>query len=263
MKDYIPEVVWLNVSPALVRFHQPLMQALSHQYSLGCWEYVHEQDEASSLDHAIALLYHYLSSASAPVHLIGHSTSGALALRFAQQYPEWVRSLTLLSVGVHPLIDWQAHYYANRQRLPCGREMLLAQMARLMFGGWSRCASQRLVALLDEDLKTALSPHSLYRIASDQAQDLPLPLLVCRGEQDGIVTQHDFQQWQEISAGSALAQPNSASPSLWQSPQEGHFFHYFCPTQTADVIQQFWTSIDRTESAVGSLLDSNTQIQTR
>ena len=31
----------------------------------------------------------------------------------------------LLSVGAYPVVDWQAHYYAQRQLLPYSRQMQL------------------------------------------------------------------------------------------------------------------------------------------
>jgi|GEM_PF-2838428 len=71
----------------------------------------------TSLDAALVLLHDYLKEGDRPLHLLGHSTGGLLGLLYAHRYPERVRSLTLLSVGVHPAIDWQAHYYIQRQML--------------------------------------------------------------------------------------------------------------------------------------------------
>jgi pimeloyl-ACP methyl ester carboxylesterase len=83
-----PRYLWLNTSPSLRCFEQPLLCYLSKRVSIARWEYLQTQDEASSLDIAIALLHDYLKNIPDTVHLIGHSTSGLLGLLYARQYPE-------------------------------------------------------------------------------------------------------------------------------------------------------------------------------
>lgn len=57
-----------------------------------------------TLAHAAALVDAVLSDPGAPVHLIGHSYGGALALHMAMERPERVRSLTLIEpVAFHLL----------------------------------------------------------------------------------------------------------------------------------------------------------------
>ncbi|MBD2545128.1 MULTISPECIES: alpha/beta fold hydrolase [Planktothricoides] len=124
-----PDALWINVSPALEKFNRPLLKQLSAQTAIAKWEYSQTPDEPTSLEIAVDLLHDYLKDRQQPIHLLGHSTSGLLGLMYARRYPEKVRSrsvadatsLTLLSVGVHPAVDWQAHYYAQLQVLPCSR----------------------------------------------------------------------------------------------------------------------------------------------
>ncbi|MGG6297571.1 alpha/beta fold hydrolase [Leptolyngbya sp. AN02str] len=252
MIDKIPDVVWLNVSPALARFHHPVMKQLSHQSLVAFWEYVHNQDEANSLEDALEVLHRYLSSWDEPVHLVGHSTSGTLGLLYAQKFPEKVRSLTLLSVGIHPLIDWQAHYYNNRRRFHCARELLLAQMGKLLFGDWSRLVGQRVIELLDADLNTSLSPHTLYHVVSMAPVSVSVPLLVCGGQIDGVLSPHEMEGWRSLFSTSVACMTSR----LWLCANEGHFFHYFRPELTACHMQSFWQSIQsaycRSAIAIGS-----------
>lgn len=116
-----PDILWLNTSPSLQCFDRPLLRYLCRQGLVGKWEYRQSQDEPCSLDIALVLLHDYLKSQNQPVHLIGHSTAGLLGLLYARQHPERVRSLTLLAVGANPAVDWQAHYYIQRQLVECDR----------------------------------------------------------------------------------------------------------------------------------------------
>ena len=51
--------------------------------------------EAFSLDDEVALVEHVLDRVAGPVHLVGHSYGGVVALATAVRYPERVRSLAL------------------------------------------------------------------------------------------------------------------------------------------------------------------------
>ena len=128
-----PEVLWLNVSPRLKALSYPLLRCLDELRRVACWEYTQEQDEPNSLEVAVDMLHSYLQSLPHPVHLMGHSIAGVVGLLYARRYPENVKSLTLLSVGVQPAIDWQAHYYTRLKLLPCPRSFVLTQMLPLGF----------------------------------------------------------------------------------------------------------------------------------
>ncbi|MEQ8756112.1 MAG: alpha/beta fold hydrolase [Coleofasciculus sp. G1-WW12-02] len=155
------DVVWLKVSPSLQRFDQRLIVYVSEQVSVKQWEYRQCQDEPSSLEQPLWRLHEYIQGVEQPVHLIGHSTAGLLGWLYTRHYPQRVRSLTLLGVGVYPAIDWQAHYYVQLGQMQCSRQMILRQMAYRLFGNPERYAVNGLVSILERDLESSPLPHSL------------------------------------------------------------------------------------------------------
>lgn len=226
-----PDCLWLNTSPILQCFDLPLLRYLSKQTSIARWEYSQTQDEPSSLDVAAQMLHDYLQSCDRPVHLIGHSTSGLLGLLYARQYPEKVKSLTLLAVGVHPAIDWQTHYYLHRRVL--SRQAILKAMAYNLFGYHNGCTIKSLASILERDLDCSLSPHSLFQPQSFLPGGVSVPLMVCGCLDDIIVEPNAIREWQPwLKQGDRL----------WLCPQGGHFFHFFSPQEVGKTILRFWQS---------------------
>ena len=113
----IADALWLSVSPSLKRLDQPLLNELSQQVPIAQWEYSQTLDEPCCLATTITLLHDYLEQCDRPIHLLGHSVSGLIGLLYARQYPQRVKSLTLLSVASYPAVNWQVHYYILRQHL--------------------------------------------------------------------------------------------------------------------------------------------------
>jgi len=228
----LPDVVWLNTSPSLGCFAQPLLRYLSQHEITAQWDYCQSQDEASSLDVGVLLLHSYLKSCNQPVHLIGHSTGGLLGLLYARQYPERIKSLTLLAVGVDAAVDWQAHYYVHRQSLT--RQALLTAMVYNLFGYQSPGTIRCLANILERDLDCSLSPHSLFQRQSMLPRGVPVPLMVCGSMDDIIIEPCALQAW-----GPWL----KAGDRLWECPEGRHFFHYFQPQLVAKQILNFWRSL--------------------
>jgi len=191
-----PDALWLNVSPALEKFDRPLLKQLSAQTAIAQWEYSQTPDEPTSLEIALDLLHDYLKDRKQPIHLLGHSTSGLLGLLYARRYPEKVRSLTLLSVGVHPAVDWQAHYYAQLQVLPCSRKIVLARMVYSLFGHQSHAITKEIIRILEKDLMSSLSPHSLYQRFSLFPGNAPVPMLICGSDNNFVIDSNLLQGWQ-------------------------------------------------------------------
>ncbi|MCU0523263.1 MAG: alpha/beta hydrolase [Elainella sp. Prado103] len=229
-----PQAIWINVSPSFKFLSQPLLHYLSHHTTIACWDYHQTPDEPCSLDTAINLLHDYLQCCDQPLHLMGHSTGGLISLLYARKYPARVKSLSLLSVGMHPAVDWQAHYYVQRQLLSCPRELILTQMVDHLFGSHIRMPVHRLVKILEQDLDYSLSPHSLFKRNSIASGNVEVPLLVCGGEDDIVVDQNHLGGWKD-----------SLKPCdrLWVCPNERHFFHFCRPRAVSQTITTFWESL--------------------
>lgn len=246
----LPDVVWLNTSPSLQSFDRPLLQSLSKQGAIAQWEYSQSQDEASSLHVAVHLLHDYLKSCPHPVHLVGHSTGGLVGLLYSRRYPETVKSLTLLAVGVDAGVDWQAHYYTHRQVL--SRKKTLTAMVYNLFGYHNECTIKRLIGLLEQDLNCSLSPHSLFQKLSVPQGEVPVPLMVCGSCDDIVVESAALQGWQPwLKEGDRL----------WMCPEGRHFFHFFHPLLVGDAILNFWKFLCLSDELHRSLKHSSVSAQ--
>lgn len=227
-----PKILWLSANPSFERFAQPLLRHLVQINDVAVWQYQQHADEASSLDIALELLHDYMKQGDRPLHLVGHSTGGLLGWLYARQYPEKVQTLTLLGVGAYPAVDWQAHYYALQRLLPCSRQLLLAQMVRMLFGQQNHYTTKALIAVLEKDIATSPSPHSLYQRPSIAPGGVAMPLLVCGSQNDAIADIAALKSWHE------WLKPED---SLWTCAQGYHFFHYFYPRLVGDRLLRFWT----------------------
>ncbi|MCL2937286.1 MAG: alpha/beta hydrolase [Trichodesmium sp. MAG_R02] len=227
----IPDILWLNTSPSLKVFNQRLIRYLSRKVLIAEWDYLQTPDEPCLLDIAVTLLHDYLKSINRPIHLIGHSTSGLVGLIYARKYPERVKSLTLLSVGVYPTVDWQAHYYVHRHLLPCSRETILRNMVKSLFGEQGRKVTQNLVKILERDLDLSPSPHSLLKRQSMVPREVSVPLMICGSCDDTITDPNLIQGWQPFL---------KSEDRIWECPEGGYFFHHFSPLNVAQPLLEFW-----------------------
>jgi pimeloyl-ACP methyl ester carboxylesterase len=233
--SHISDALWLNVSAPLQGFDRPLLKELSNYTLMTQWAYAQTVDEPTSLEVALVLLHDYLKHRDRPVHLLGHSTGGLLGLLYAQRHPERVRSLTLLSVGVNPAVDWQAHYYAQRRLLPCDQQTILRQMAYGLLGYPCKDRIDPVIKLLERDLYQSLSPHHLGRSVSLLPISVEVPLLVCGSVDDIIIDPNQLRGWQQH-----FSHPLS---QLWVCPGGRYFFHYFYSQLLSEQIVQFWDAV--------------------
>ncbi len=225
-----PDALWLNVSLSFERFDHKLLGCLARHLEVAQWAYRQTSDEPCSLDIAVTLLHDYLKGHNRPIHLLGHGTAGLVGLLYARQNPHRVKSLTLLSVGVNPMVDWQSHYYTQLEKLPYSRQEVLTQMAHSLFGHTSRPLVSGWVNLLEQDLIHTVSPHSLLKRGSLCPSGTEVPLLVCGGEEDRVVTPPQIQGWQPW-----LKQGDRAVLCPGR-----HFFHATSPRLVARQILDFW-----------------------
>lgn len=223
--------LWLNVSPGLCRLDRKLLEGLARYHSLSHWAYRQTPDEPSSLDIALSRLHDYLKGSHHPVHLVGHGTGGLLGLLYARQYPHRIRSLTLLSVGVNPMVNWQAYYYSQLEKLPCSRRQILTQIAYALFGYQAPPLIHSWVKLLETDLCHSPSPHSLLKRVSLFPGGASVPLMICGGQNDPIIAPDQIQGWQP------WLKPGD---HIWHCPEGRHFFHAEFPQLVANQILSFW-----------------------
>lgn len=227
-----PDGLWLCANAYLRRFDQRLVERLAKHADIRCWNYAQTADEPCCLDTALELLHDYVTQQSHPIHLMGHSLGGVIGLLYASKYPDWVKSLTILSVGADPAISWHAHYYALRALLPCNRKIILEQMVRLLFGPQPPVRAKSIAKLLARVLDTELTPHSLtHRNALLTPNKLSVPLLVCHGAQDVIIDPNTQVQWKQ------WFKPGDCR---WICPEGRHFFHYEYPQRSSQAILNFW-----------------------
>lgn len=242
MSQFI-EALWINTNSSFKRFDGNIIRHLGKQKAIAYWEYQQAQDEASSLNVALVLLHDYLKSLPQSINLIGHGTGGLLALLYARRYPHKVRSLTLLGVGCHPAVDWQAHYYAMRKLLPCSQDIILSKMVQRLFGYQNNYNTKGLIEILKQDLNTSPSPHSLYQEARITPGGVSMPLMVCASGNDQIIDRNTFYGWLNYLKKVDV---------LWECPQGHHFFHYFCPQEVSTEVIKFWYSIDQSSNRISS-----------
>jgi len=226
-----PDALWVNVSAGFQCFDRRFLDHLAHFSEVSHWAYAQTVDEPCSLEIAVTLLHDYIKKCDRPLHLMGHGTGGLLALLYARRFPQRVKSLTLLGVGVNPAVDWQAHYYAQLELLHCKRSLVLAQMAYALFGNLPQPAVQRLVHMLKQDLAQSPSPHSLFKRVSICPEGVLVPLLVCGGGEDAIVDPTQIEAWR------SWLKPEDR---LWLCPGGRHFFQASHPHGVAHQILNFW-----------------------
>jgi pimeloyl-ACP methyl ester carboxylesterase len=225
------DVLWLSASPSLKRFNKPVLRYLSQHIKIAVWEYNQTEDEASSIDQAVTLLYEYLSSCEHPLHLVGHGISGVLGLMFARKYPKYVSSLTLLGVAAQPAETWHAHYYVQRLLLATSREQVLANNVRSLFGNQPISTVKELVKALDKDLEKSPCMHSLCRIVNLPRGGVSMPLMVCGSTSDPIVAPPALHEWTAYL---------KKEDTIWECPTGNHFFHYFNSQEVGNQILNFW-----------------------
>ena len=228
---HTPQALWINVNPSLNQFDQRLCRLLSRQFDIQCWSYQQTADDPCCIETVLSLLDKFLCDQTEPIHIIGHGISGIIALLYTRRQPSRVKSLTLLSVGENPSLSWHSHYYSMRNCLPCNRQEVLHQMAKMLFGSQTRNKTEALIQRLIKSLDTELSPHSLAHFHDFFPGGVKVPLLVCNGACDTVVDPKAHRSWQ-YWLGSC--------DRLWRCYQGRHFFHYTHPHETQRIITDFW-----------------------
>jgi pimeloyl-ACP methyl ester carboxylesterase len=225
------EALWLTVTPSLSCFDQPLLQTLSKRWIIANWQYRYGLDEGGCLENAIEMLCLYLTDRQSPIHLIGHGMGGVLALMFARQYPNKVRSLTLIGVPERPAVTWHAYYYVQRQTFPCSSQQIFVRLVRNLLGDALPYPIGHLIVALKKDLEQGLSPHSILNLGTIAQGGVAMPLLICSATEDPIAHLSAVVDWNR------WLKPED---ELFLAPGKMHFFHYFYPELLSNKIRKFW-----------------------
>ena len=227
--------LWINASPSLKYFHRRLLNNLSKVVEIELWEYYQTLDESSSIVGGIDLLHEYLSKYDDRVHLIGHGIGGVVALGYARIYPAKIASLTLLSVAVQPGIDWHSYYYTQLRCLPFSRECILRSTAKGLFPHTGSNHIQDLVDRLRKDLVESPSNNSLYRLDILPAGGVEMPMMICGGQDDPVITSSLLYGWTNYF---------KSVDTIWCAATGGHFFHHFHSELVSYQIQHFWQKLE-------------------
>lgn len=230
-----PQVVAICTSQPLRRFDLPLLRSLSRQYAIAQWEHCQNADQPVDLNLAIAGLHEFMQTCQDKVHLVGHGIAGLIGWLYAKQYPERVRSLTMLSTGVDLASSWHSHYYEQRQLLSCSREVMLMRTAFYLFGYRDKEMLCWLAELLKQDLDNSLVPHSLFAPVRIAPTTISVPMLVCGAADDYVAGgTSSYQKWK---------QHLKDSDRLWLSNHGKHFFHYSQCQTVSTQMRSFWNSL--------------------
>lgn len=225
------DALWVNGSPSLRCLSMPLIQKLSGYTNVSGWEYIQSIDEPACMDTAVTLLYNYLTTRKLPIHLVGHGIGGVIALIFARQYPQFVKSLTLLSVTAQPANTWHVNYYQQRQIYTLSRAEALLNTIQNLFREEAIYNPQKLVNNFNQDLDNLPLMHSLFNIEKLPLGGISIPLMICGGQVDPILSYLELYKWKE------WLKPEDI---IWKCPQGSHFFHYFYPDLVSEEILNFW-----------------------
>lgn len=158
-----------------------------------------------SLSDEAALVHSLIESCGQPVHLVGHSYGGAVALRVAQEQPERLRSLTLIEpVAFHVLRDggpWESELLEEVTELAA--EVGAAAISGDYWGGmerfvdywngagaWSRTRLQSRLAMSRSVGRVAANFHATLNEQSQihEYRQLSVPTTILCGVESSWVT---------------------------------------------------------------------------
>ena len=239
-----PEILWIDIQPTLYCLNKRVGQRLSRDIGVKRWSFQLDPDEFCMESTVHSMLKETLESMDEPTHLIGHGLSGIFTCEFAQNYPELVESVTLLSVDTLSANQWSSHYLSMRQQLVCSRDQILKQLSSLLFQVKSSQVKAAFPRLLQACLDNELIQGSIVNLDHPGSLSSPkVPTLVINGHDDFVVDRKAQQRWEE------QLKPGDCYHSL---PGGRHFFQFSHAELTATLIRSFLDMVPGT-SAMDSL----------
>ena len=212
-----------------------------------------------SLDGAARAVSAVAALIGPPVHLVGNSLGGAIAIRLAAEHPDLVRSLTLISPALPDLRPRFASAQLTVALLPvvgpvivravmrADPEWMAKRVYRLCYGNPKAVSPQRHARELATLRRRAALPHSplVYRSSLRtmvgsyldrsprrlwrQAAAVGVPTLVLYGERDRLVA----------SRVAVRAQSTIPDAELLRLPDVGHVAHLERPEAVAAAMRAF------------------------
>jgi pimeloyl-ACP methyl ester carboxylesterase len=154
-----------------------------------------------------ALLARWLETFEGPVHLIGHSMGGQIAIRLAAEHPDLIRSLTLVNATGMPFRFDARPHIRSLPKPPYGG----AGIARVLVPDLLRAGP------------TSVAVASTRVVMGDMRElmhSLRLPVLLVWGEGDPLVPVVYAEAMQREIAGSRLVVlPGAAHVAMWDAPE--------------------------------------------
>jgi len=155
-----------------------------------------------------SLLARWLETFGEPVHLVGHSMGGQIAIRLAAERPDLIRSLMLVDATGMPFkLDPRPH---------------LRPLPKPPFGG------PRIARVLVPDFLRAgptsvavASTRVVFGDTRGAMRAIRVPTLLVWGENDPLVPLHYGEEMQQLIEGSRLEViPRAAHVAMWDAPEE-------------------------------------------
>ncbi len=155
-----------------------------------------------------ALLARWLETFGEPVHLVGHSMGGQIAIRLAAERPDLVRSLLLVDAAGMPFhLDPRPHLRPVR-KFPYGGP----NIARVLIPDFLR-AGPASVAVASTRVVLGDMRKMMHAIR--------VPTLLVWGENDPLVPlQYGQAMQQEIEGSRLVVIPRAAHVAMWDAPDE-------------------------------------------
>jgi pimeloyl-ACP methyl ester carboxylesterase len=155
-----------------------------------------------------ALLARWLETFGAPVHVIGHSMGGMLAIRLAAERPDLVRSLVLVNAAGIPFERKLMEHLRPLPKPPFGGPRIARVLIPDFFRAGPTSVAVASARVLLGDMREAM--HALR-----------VPTLLVWGENDPLVPlRYGEAMAQEIAGAKLVVLPRAAHVAMWDSAEE-------------------------------------------
>lgn len=155
-----------------------------------------------------ALLARWLETFGEPVHLVGHSMGGQLAIRLAAERPDLVRSLILVDAAGMPFELRPLDHVRMLPKPPFGGP----RIARMLVPDFLRAGPSSVAVA---------SARVLFGDMREAMRAVVVPALLVWGENDPLVPLRYGEAMQrEITGSRLVVLPRAAHVAMWDAPEE-------------------------------------------